>query len=144
MKKLNCILLVDDNESDNFIHKRILEKAGIAVHIEIAINGREALDFIFSKRIWGQPEGYSSQPELIFLDINMPVMDGWEFLEAYQQRKDVKNGKAVIILLTTSLNPADRSRAEMIIGYDCFQSKPLTLKMISDIMLKHFPDFEQR
>ena len=140
-KKLNCVLLVDDNESDNFIHKRVLEKADIANHIEISINGKEALDFLIANGKSEQRQGAFSHPDLIFLDINMPVMDGWEFLEEYHKLEDFQQGKAIFTMLTTSLNPADRSRAEMIIGYDCFQYKPLTVKMINDVIKRHFPDY---
>ncbi|MCX6268633.1 MAG: response regulator, partial [Bacteroidetes bacterium] len=65
-KKLNCVLLVDDNESDNFIHARILEKSGITEHIEIAVNGKDALDFLTTKGKCGQTDDKYSQPELIF------------------------------------------------------------------------------
>jgi len=140
-KKLNCVLLVDDNESDNFIHKRVLEKADITNHIEISINGKEALDFLIAYEKGEQGQGAFSHPDLIFLDINMPVMDGWEFLEEHYKHADFLQGKAVFIMLTTSLNPADRARAEMIIGYDCFQHKPLTMNMINDVIKRHFPDY---
>ena len=138
--KLKCVLLVDDNESDNFIHKRVLEKAGIANRIEIALNGQEALDFLTTRQDTSLAENSYSQPELIFLDINMPVMDGWEFLEEYQKLEDFQKGKVVFIMLTTSCNPTDRTKAEMIIGHDCFQYKPLTIKMINDIIQKNFPE----
>jgi len=140
-QKLNCVLLVDDNESDNFIHKRVLVKAGITNHIEIATNGQEALDFLTTTRKGDPSEKRYLQPELIFLDINMPVMDGWEFLEEYQKLDDIQKGRAVFIMLTTSCNPADRARAELIIGHDCFRYKPLTIRMINDILQKYFPDY---
>lgn len=138
-KKINCILLVDDNESDNFIHKRILEKSGIANHIEIAMNGQEAIDFLKTKEKFGEQEDRYCQPELIFLDINMPVMDGWGFLEEYHKLEDVQKGKIVFIMLTTSLNPADKNKADTMISDACFQFKPLSLEMIDEILQKHFP-----
>jgi len=140
-KKLKCVLLVDDNDSDNFIHKRIIEKSGIAERIEIALNGKEALDFLISRSENAGPEEHYHQPDLIFLDINMPVMDGWEFLEEYQHLEESQKGKNVFIMLTTSLNPADKNRAEMMINGGCFQFKPLTLEMIQEIMQQHFSDY---
>ena len=140
-KKLKCVLLVDDDKHDNFFHQIILKKAGIADHTEIVLNGREALDILTSKEKSGQGECYCSQPELIFLDINMPVMDGWEFLEEYQKIKDSKKANIVIIILTNSINPADETEAEKFIKSGCFQYKPLTLKMIDEIMEQHFPDY---
>jgi CheY-like chemotaxis protein len=140
-KKLNYVLLVDDNESDNFIHKRVLEKSGIARHVEVAMNGQEALDFLNAKGQFGLAEDVYTQPELIFLDINMPVMDGWEFLEEYHKLDEAQKGKIVFIMLTTSLNPSDKVKAEAMIDGGCFQFKPLTIEMIDTIIQKHFPEY---
>ena len=140
-KKLNCVLLVDDNESDNFLHKRVLEKSGITDRIEIAMNGKEALDLLITKGKCGQPESSYCQPELILLDINMPVMDGWEFLEEYQKLEESQKGKIVFIMLTTSSNLVDMARADMMFKSIYFQYKPLTLAMVGEIMQKHFPDY---
>ena len=140
-KKLNCVLLVDDNESDNFLHKRVLEKADITDHIEIAMNGKEALEFLSSKEKCGKSGNSYSQPELIFLDINMPVMDAWEFLEEYNKLDVNQKGNIVFIMLTTSLNPADKTKAEKLLEGGCFYYKPLTLQVIADIMQQRFPDY---
>ena len=139
-KKLNCVMLVDDNESDNFLHKRVIERSGITDQIVIVMNGQEALDFLISKNGCGKPENQYCQPELIFLDINMPVMDGWEFLDEYHKLEESQKGKVVITMLTTSINPTDKKKAEKLIESDCFQYKPLTLEMIDKILKKHFPD----
>ncbi len=140
-KKLNCVLLVDDNDSDNFIHKRVVETSGIANFIGIALNGQEALDFLTTKMNFGKDEISYCQPSLIFLDINMPIMDGWEFLEEYQKLEEGQKGKVVVIMLTSSINSADISRTEMSLGNGCLLFKPLTLEMINDIMQQHFPDY---
>ena len=140
-KKLNCVLLVDDNESDNFLHKRVIENAGITDFIGVALNGQEAIDFLTTKWAMGQKDPAFPRPALIFLDINMPLMDGWEFLEEYHKLDEVQKGKGVIIMLTASLNSADIARTEKTLGSGCFLYKPLTLEMLSEIMQNHFPEY---
>jgi CheY-like chemotaxis protein len=140
-KKLNCVLLIDDNESDNFLHQRVIEKAGIAEHLEILENGKEALDYIATKGTCGTPEDSYCQPELIFLDINMPVVDGWEFLEEFNKREYIQKENTIFVMLTTSLNPSDKTRAEKMAEISCFKYKPLTLDMIDEIMQKHFAGY---
>jgi CheY-like chemotaxis protein len=140
-KKLNCVLLVDDNESDNFFHKRVILKSGITDRVEIVINGKEAIDFLMAVQQGEDSEKSYTQPELIFLDINMPVMNGWHFLEEYQKREEVQKGKIVVIMLTTSLNPSDMIKAETLLGNESFKFKPLTLEMIDKIMQTNFPEY---
>ena len=140
-RKLNCVLLIDDNDSDNFLHKKVIEKSGFADHIEVAINGKEALDFLTDTGKHAKQGHANTPPELIFLDINMPVMDGWEFLDEYQKLDDFQKGKIVIVMLTTSLNPADKVKAEQQINSGCFQYKPLTIAMLTEIIEKWFPEY---
>jgi CheY-like chemotaxis protein len=134
---LDCILLVDDNDSDNFLHRRVIERSGISRRVEIAENGREALELL-DQRV-KQGGGTVQQPDLILLDLNMPVMDGWEFLEQYQSLEGFNTWKVVIVILTTSINPADKVKAEKILGAGCFESKPLTVDLLRGIVARHFP-----
>lgn len=78
--KLRCVLLIDDNASDNFLHKRILRRANCAAHIEVFESASEALAQLTEPEMAGFP-----RPELILRDINMPGMTGWEFIEAHAQ-----------------------------------------------------------
>lgn len=127
--KLNCILLIDDDEPTNFIHRRRLEMSEVAHRVEVAWNGREALEFL---------RGDHEPPDLILLDVNMPVMDGWEFLEEYGKLESSQKGRIVIVMLTTSFNPDDRSRAESNPDVSGFQHKPLTGNMIDEILGSYF------
>src|ERR1700741_4670028 len=96
-KKLECILLVDDDHEDNFFHKLVIERMDITKKIEVAKNGIEALEYLKAD--------HHVIPELIFLDINMPKMNGWEFLEEYQHLSPERKARITIMMLTTSANP---------------------------------------
>ena len=140
-KKLNCVLLIDDDLGTNFINQMLIKKAGITDNIQTVLNGKEAIDFITNQGKYEKAGNVFPQPMLTLLDINMPVMDGWEFLEVYQNLEVHQKGKIVIVMLTTSLNPDDRIRAENISDVSGFKNKPLTLQILEDIMQKHFPEY---
>lgn len=140
-KKLNCVLLIDDDLGTNFINQMLIKKANITDRIETVLNGKEALDFITNKGKYEKAGNIFPQPVLTLLDINMPVMDGWEFLDAYQKLGEHQRGKIVIIMLTTSLNPDDVTRAEEISDVSGFKNKPLTMETIDDIIQQHFSDY---
>lgn len=125
-KKLNCILLIDDSAPDNRYHQIVIEAMNITNKIQVAINGQEALDFL--------KETSQNPPDLIFLDINMPKMNGWEFLEAYKDLEEKQKAKITIVMLTTSLNPEDKKRAEGIDDVDGFINKPLTEEVIVEVL----------
>lgn len=135
--KLNCILLVDDDEPTNFLNKMVLEDVDCARSINIADSGQNALDYLQKASI---SKDNPSCPDLIFLDINMPAMNGWEFLERYSGLDKGQKANVVIVMLTTSLNPDDCARASTIPDVSGFETKPLTPEKIESILRKHFAD----
>lgn len=132
MPTFPCTLLVDDNEITNFINTMLLHDAGIT-HTLTAYNGQEALDLLHTPC---NAPGSATCPALILLDLQMPVMDGFEFLQAYAQRP-LTDHPAVVIMLTSSLNPLDVARMQglPIAGY---LTKPLTEENIQRILQQHF------
>jgi CheY-like chemotaxis protein len=132
-KKLNCILLVDDNREDNVFHQIILKKMNIVNRIDIVLNGVEALEYLRKEN--------QTPPELIFLDINMPKMNGWEFLEQYKHLDAKQKARVVIMILSTSANPDDIRKAKEIKEVTGFETKPLTEKMMLEILNQHFQDY---
>jgi len=126
-KKLNCILLVDDDDGTNFLHTMVIEDANIVENILVALDGEEALEIIINV------ENKYPKPDLVFLDINMPRMNGWEFLE--ELHKIDKQKPLIIVMLTASLNPDDLKRAEAIPDIKYFKNKPLNLKMLEEIVI---------
>lgn len=139
-KKLNCVLLIDDDFATNFINKTIINKLGIAEHVQVVLNGKEALDYLSNQGKFESDEGFP-HPQLIFLDINMPVMDGWEFAQAYQNLPTEKKGEIVVVMLTSSFNPDDKSKADAFTDIADFRNKILTVEVLNDIVAKHFPDY---
>jgi CheY-like chemotaxis protein len=133
-QKLKNILLIDDDEATNFLHKIVIKKADCTDHLHIEYNGEAALDYLTT-----MVDGHYPAPELIFLDINMPKMNGWVFLEEYQKLNHNQQGGAVIVMLTTSLNPDDQAHSKEFYAISEFRSKPISIEMVMDIIGKYFP-----
>lgn len=135
-KKLNCILLVDDDNDCNFFHERLLNKLSCTEKISIAHNGEEAINYLKINS-----NNNNNNPELILLDINMPKINGWEFLDLFEKDNTIKKDKTILLMLTSSLNPDDYSRAK---NYNCvkgFYSKYLDEKSINEIFVQYYPDY---
>jgi CheY-like chemotaxis protein len=135
-QKLNCILLIDDDEPTNFLNSMVIEEVDCAERVETMQNAREALKYLTN----ASPNGNYPRPDLVFLDINMPAMDGWEFLEKYHQLPEEQQAKIIMVMLTTSFNPEDELKARGIAGIAGFWNKPLTAEILKHILQKHFPD----
>lgn len=137
MKKINCILLVDDNPGDNYFNEYIIKETRVYNHIRVVINGLEALAYLRKSGDQSHAESFP-KPDLIFLDINMPRMNGFEFLEEYKKLDESLKSKVLIVMLTTSLNPEDRKRAMNTNEVSEFQTKPLSIEVLHEIIERHF------
>lgn len=134
-QKLKKILLVDDSQSDNFYHKRIIDKCNVTENVVIKYSGEEALEYLTTI----YEEQYPN-PDLLFLDINMPGMTGWEFLDEYNNLPTEQKAHIVVTMLTTSQNDDDRSKAEQNKLINRFQNKPLDQDVLMDIIRENFPE----
>ena len=100
--ELDLIMLVDDSDTDNFINKRILELASFGYRIEIKNSGKSALEYLESMK-----DDQENIPDVLFLDINMPVVSGFVFLYEFEKLpKEVKQ-KCKIVVLTSSEDQRD-------------------------------------
>ncbi|MDB5234386.1 MAG: hypothetical protein JWR44_1379 [Hymenobacter sp.] len=134
MQKLASVLLVDDNATSNFLHELLLSQMEVAERIEVTENGAEALALLVCA--YAAPAG-TPYPALILLDVNMPVMDGTAFLEAYLQLSPVQQQASVIVLLTTTVHERELQRLRQL-PVAGLVSKPLTRDKIHDLLHEHF------
>ena len=131
MIKLPSVLLVDDDPTTNFLNRIVLEELRVADQVVEKDNGLTALEYVKSNCI-NDNASRAGCPDLILLDINMPVMDGFGFLEAFQQMPRVRKDNISVVMLTSSSNRKDMERAHQynIAGY---LDKPLTEEKIKSL-----------
>ena len=129
MYTLDTILLVDDDSINNFLNRRLLSKMQVANQLLIAESGEEALQLL------NQPA--APQPNLILLDINMPGLNGMEFLKQYQPQRCAQGPGPVVVMLSTSVDIGDLQQLSNL-HINGFISKPLTEEKISQLLAQHF------
>lgn len=122
------ILIIDDDEINNFIAAKLIDKIPPKAVVNTCLNGQIGLDFVKSKL-----QNQEEVPDIIFLDINMPIMNGWEFLEEFEKIKDQINKKISINMLSSSVYNDDINKAETFNTVNKFISKPLTVDKIQDL-----------
>ncbi len=135
-KKLRNILLIDDYEADNYIHQRVIRLADVTEKITVKLGAREALDYLCE-----QIDGAYPNPEIIFLDINMPGMSGWEFLDEYVKLDEEQKAGIIVCMLTTSDASSDQEKAAQYDIINDFSNKPLTKKKLMTLIEQYFPDY---
>lgn len=122
------ILIVDDDRIANFLSEKIISVMGIAHTIQSVTNGQEALDVLISRQ-----HDAVSLPDVIILDLNMPIMDGFGFIQAFQKIDFPGKEKIMIIVVTSSNNPDDISKAKAF-GIEHYLTKPISLESIKAII----------
>lgn len=132
-KRLNRILLIDDDRITNFLNETTIKSHGCCETIIVKTDGQKAIDFL--KEI---TTDYEQCPELIFLDINMPYVNGWEFLELYKELPQELRSRITIVMLSSSMNKYDKERAENMDEVAEFRNKPLTKKILGEVIDKYF------
>lgn len=124
------ILIIDDDEINNFIAAKLIDKIPPKAKVSTCVNGQEGIDFVKNKL-----NNQDEFPDIIFLDINMPLMNGWEFLEEYEHIKNDIKKKVTINMLSSSVYNDDISKAETYTTVNKFISKPLTVDKIKDLYI---------
>ncbi len=119
--KIDLVMLVDDNDTDNFINKRIIELTKFAPNIEIKNSGKSALEYLEKNK-----NNNSKLPDLIFLDINMPIVDGFVFLYEFESFPENVKEKCKVVILSSSDNKRDIDKIVNNNYVIKFITKPLT------------------
>lgn len=133
MQKLSSILIIDDDEVNNYVCSKLIKQGGLTDEVHTALNGLEGLDFL--KKIINANK---KLPDLIFLDINMPEMNGWAFLEEYKELKKSFDKKVVLIMLSSSVHSNDIEKASMYEDIQEYVTKPLISNSLKKIAKKYF------
>ncbi|MEJ8803091.1 response regulator [Pontibacter sp. H249] len=138
MKKLSGVLLIDDDETTNFLNRRLLEKLEVTDNIRSFVNGKQAFDYLYniSNQNYDLTNRDYFQPELIFLDINMPVMDGFEMLDLYERLDPEFRKNIVMAVLTSSTHPQDTETSKRYAAE--YLTKPLSIEKVKNLLDKHF------
>jgi|SRR5690554_4594325 len=135
MKKYNCTLVVDDDPISCFINQKIIELSNITDHIAIVHNGWEALEYISNNL--SHNRGFSAKSDLILLDLNMPVMNGFEFLEKFESWEQGFRDNIEVVVLTSSNSQSDIERVKAF-DVKSYLSKPLTIEGLKSLF-KTYP-----
>lgn len=125
------ILLVEDEDINNYIAARLIQKALPGAKVTSCLHGKHAMELLTEAK-----QDASKLPDIILLDINMPVMDGWEFLDEYTRRKIDPECKCAIFILSSSVYNDDINRAHSYPAVKGFVSKPLNVSKIRELFGK--------
>jgi CheY-like chemotaxis protein len=128
MKRLNCILLVDDDSVNNFLNQKLFAKLDVADKVEIIEDAENALAFLDSYHRTNQ-----CHPEVIFIDVNMPAMNGFEFVSRFKETYPQNHGGVKIIMLTAALSKYDKLQIEES-NVSGSMEKPLTKEKVELIL----------
>ena len=124
VKKYHTVMLIDDNEIDNLINQKMIEAASIAENIYTHTGAKSAIEFL--RNMEKLEVADKVLPDVIFLDIDMPLMDGFQFLDEFERLTNVAKKKCKIVMLTSSINPQDFNRSKKYENVRLYLNKPLS------------------
>ncbi len=126
---VETLFLIDDDEIYLFTMKKIIEKNKLVNNVHEFHNGFDAIDFLNKM----STNNHVLLPDIILLDINMPVMDGWTFMELFSLLKPKLNKKITVYMISSSINKADIERAKSISDISDFIVKPIGSEQLKNL-----------
>jgi len=133
-KKHRAVMLIDDNEIDNLINQKMIEAANISEHIYTHSGAKSAIEFLKNIEKLGE-NAKTVLPDVIFLDIDMPLMDGFQFLDEFDKLSEETKGHCSIVMLTSSINPQDVNKSHKYACVKQYINKPLTQKNLEKLTI---------
>jgi len=135
MSAYQSVMLIDDNEIDNLINQKMVEAAGLSKYIYTHTGAKSAIEFLKNIEQLENNVVESVLPDIIFLDIDMPLMDGFQFLEEFNKLKDTTRAKCKIVMLTSSINPQDVSKSKKYESVKKYLNKPLSQESLKELSI---------
>ncbi|WP_405412223.1 response regulator [Maribacter sp. Asnod1-A12] len=130
MKKVKLCCIIDDDPIFVYGTKRIIKEIDFSESIIVYNNGQDALDGLMQACIANEP-----LPDVIFLDLNMPILNGWEFLDEFKECKSKRSEKIIIYIISSSVDPRDLEKVKDYEQVDTYILKPITPDDLTKILI---------
>ena len=136
MEKVKRILVIDDDSIDNFVSKTLIEKSNLVEQVTTHDDARQAIKYLKDQIL----ENPANLPNIVFLDINMPSMSGWEFLKEYSEIDSRYTDDISLIIFSSYIHAEEVRRLMSFKCVNCYQRKPLSLPIVKKICLEYLED----
>ncbi len=134
MGTIKKLTVIDDDEVFTFLTTKAIEKTNLVEEIKVFGNGLEAINFL--KENESNPE---ELPEMILLDLSMPIMDGWQFLDEFVKLNPKVGKKILVYICSSSISPDDVKKAKEISAVSDYIVKPVSKEMLAEIIKNFIP-----